>query len=127
MKPIAGILAAAAVLLALRYAASYGFKSMVTAASTNQAACLVMVGNTTREEKGFTYIVGSIRNDCERKVDHVTIDFKSRRSTDSNFGPSETSVFAYNNNLQPGETQPFKTAFSIGKNVIYRYDGMTAF
>jgi len=127
MGSIKGVLVGVIVLLALRYGATYGLKSMVSAASSNKATCLVMVGNTTREESGLTYIVGNIRNDCERRVDHVTIDFKLQRSTDSNLGSSEVSVFAYSNNLQPGETQPFKTAFPIGKNVIYRYGGMTAF
>jgi len=40
MKSIKGILVAAVALLAVRYAATYGLKSMVTAASTNRAACL---------------------------------------------------------------------------------------
>ena len=29
--------------------------------------------------------------------------------------------------VEPGKTQDFKSAFPIGKNIIYRYAGMTAF
>jgi hypothetical protein len=127
MKYLTGLLLAVAAFLVLRYAALYGIHSVVTSASTNKAACLEMVGNTTREEQGRTYIVGSIRNTCDRKVDHVTINFKVDRPADSNLGRSGGPIYAYSDDVLPGENRQFKTMFPIGKDIIYRYDGMTAF
>src|SRR5262249_13592969 len=105
-----------------------GFRSFVTSATADKAAsCLSMVGNTTREENGFTYIIGSIRNNCDRKIDHVTIAFKLERPSGSKFNLPDAPILAYANDVQAGETKNFKTTFSIGKNAIYRFDRMTAF
>jgi hypothetical protein len=126
MKSIKGLLLGLVAFVALRYAFLYGVRSLVTSASTDKA-CLVMEGNTTREEDRRTYIVGSIRNTCDRKLDHVTINFKLDRPADSNLGRSEVPVYAYVNDVQPGETRQFKTMFPVARNTIYRYDGMSAY
>ena len=126
MKSIKAILLGLVLFLGLRYAFLYGIQSIVTSASTNRATCLTMLGNTTRDENGASYIVGSIRSDCNRRVDHVTINFKLERS-DSSLSRSDVPVSIYSNDVAPGETRQFKSTFPIGKNAIYRYDGMTAY
>ena len=127
MKSIKGILLALIAFLALRYAFLYGVQSIVTSASTNQASCLSMLGNTTRDVDGQTYIVGSIRNDCSRRMDHIVIKFKIDRPADSNLGRSDVPISVYSNDVAPGETREFKSMFPIAKNTIFRYDGMTAY
>ena len=39
----------------------------------------------------------------------------------------EPSVYAYSKDVLAGETRQFKILYQIGKNSIYRFDGMTAF
>ena len=127
VKSIKGVLLGLIAFLAVRYAFLYGVQKAVTSASADRASCVIMVGNTTRDENGLTYIVGSIRNNCDHRVDHVTIGFKLDRPADSNLSRSDVPVYAYSTDVQPGETRQFKTTFPIGKNVIYRYDGMSAY
>lgn len=93
----------------------------------NAASCLTMLGNTTRETGGSTYIVGSIKNDCDRKIGQATIVFKADGSVDSNLGRREAILYAYERDLEPGETRQFKTMFPIQKNAAYRFDEITAF
>ena len=117
MKVMACILGLIAV-LALRSALHRGVQGVVTSATTDKAAiCLTMLGATTREENGFTYIVGSIRNNCNRKFDNVTTAFKLDRPPGSNtyLTTFEFKRFA----VSPGETRKFKTMFHIGRNSTY--------
>ena len=156
MKYIAFILGLLIALVAVRYALREGLRSLVTSVTTDKAAtCLVMLGNTTREEEKFTYIVGSIKNNCDQKFGQVTIAFKLDRSSGSTVGlpeainpygsrvqsgqtqkfkPSgstidlpEALVFAYSSDVKPGETRNFKTAMHISANSTYRFDGIKAF
>ena len=155
MKLIAIILGLVA-LVAARYALHTGFRSLVISATTDKAAtCLAMLGNTTREQEGLTYIVGSIKNNCDQKFGHVTVAFKIDRPSGSTVGlpeaidpygsrvqsgqtqkfkPSgstidlpEALVLAYSSDVKPGETRNFKTAMHISANSTYRFDGIKAF
>ena len=127
MRSFKGALPGVIAILALRYGLTYVFHSVQTSVSTNTASCLVMLGNTTRDEQASTYIVGNIRNNCDHKIGHVTISFQVDRPAGSSVGLSARPVFAYSSEMQPGETREFKTMFPVGRNATYRYDGMTAF
>ena len=155
MKFVAYILGLLIAFVAVRYAMREAFRSLVTSVTTDKAAtCLVMLGNTTREEEKFTYIVGSIKNNCDQKFGQVTIAFKLDRSSGSTlslpeainpygsrvqsgqtqkFKPGSTIdlpealVFAYSRDVKPFETRNFKTAMHVSANSTYRFDGIKAF
>jgi hypothetical protein len=129
-----GLAAGILVVFLLRFALNNQFKKVAAATSGGPATCLVMLGSTTREEAGATYITGSIRNDCARRVSNVTIAFKPEQSTDQKTGfpnapafASRAPVFAYTRDVDPGETRNFKSEFPVARNSLYQFDGMTAF
>jgi hypothetical protein len=39
----------------------------------------------------------------------------------------EAIFYAYESDVRPGETRNFKSLFQIGKNAVYRFDGITAY
>jgi hypothetical protein len=115
-------------LLALGYITRPLFRSFITSATSDHAAaCLEMLGNTTTEENGITYIVGTVRNNCERKFGYVTVTFKLDRQP----GPAENlpdaPVSAYSRDVGPGQTKEFKTVVPISKNSTYRFDAISAY
>src|SRR5262245_35310645 len=108
MKPIAAIAGLLAAYLVARYALRQGFESVVKSVTTDKAAtCLEMLGNTTRDEDRFTYIVGSIRNNCDQKIGDVTVSFKLDRSSGSSLGLPQTVTSPYGRRTQ-AQTQNFK-------------------
>jgi hypothetical protein len=114
-------------LFALRSFLHEGFRQGLTNATRDHTGeCLSLVGSTTREEKGFTYIVGSVRNRCEIKFTNVTVAFKLDRP-DSKVKLPDAPILAYARDLKPGETKSFKTDFSIDKKTTFRFDRITAF
>jgi hypothetical protein len=128
MKIIAGILGIVA-LLALRSAFQDGFQAVVTSAvSDKSATCLALLGSTTSLEDGATYIIGNIKNKCDRKFGDVTITFKLDRPSS---GPmahmSEGIAYAYARDVEPGETRRFKTAVTVSSNATFHFDKITAF
>jgi hypothetical protein len=86
-----------------------------------------MLSSTTREEDRSTHIVGSIKNNCDRKIGHVTVLFKVDGPVDSKFNHRDAILYAYEIDVEPGETRAFKIMFAIGKNDTYRFDGITAY
>ena len=53
------------------------FEGYVLGIATSKAPdCLEMLGSTTTEDSGSTYAIGSVRNNCDRKFDMVTVSFK---------------------------------------------------
>lgn len=114
-------------LLALRSVLHDGFRQAVASATKDRAAdCLTLVGSTTREEKGFTHIVGSVRNRCESRFSHVVVAFQLDRPASKVTLP-EAPILAYADDVRPGETRSFKTAYSIDKKATFRFDRITAF
>ena len=103
------------------------FQSFITSATSDKSACLEMLGNTTTEESGSTYIIGSIRNNCDRKFGSVTISFKLDRQHGPMENFSEASVSAYSRDLEPGQTKEFKSFSPVSKNTTYRFDSISAF
>jgi hypothetical protein len=151
MKLLWVVVLGVAALLGVRYAIQEGFRSMVTAATSDQAAaCLSLSGSTSAVENGNTDIVGTIRNDCNRKFSQVTVSFKLDRSSSGSaaadisatFHPGATPdrsprrpamelpeavVLAYTRDVQPGETRKFKSSTHIQKNAIFRFDRISGF
>jgi hypothetical protein len=147
---VAGVLCVTT-FLGIHYAVNEGVRRVATAAATDQAAaCLTMLGSTTTVDNGFTYIIGSIRNDCDRKFDNVTIAFKvdsgsaseltapmmssygsktsaPKMPTPSKMTMPDSPILAYAKNIKPGETQKFKSYSHIGKNATVRFDGIKGF
>ena len=104
------------------------FRSFITSATSDHAAaCLEMLGNTTTEENGITYIIGTVRNNCERKFGSVTVTFKLERQPGPMENFSEVPVSAYARDVGPGQTKQFKTAMPISKNSTYRFDAISAY
>ena len=60
-------------ILAIRYAIQKGFRSMVTAVTTDQAAaCLSLTGSTTTVEAGNTDAIGTFRDNRDPKFGQVS-------------------------------------------------------
>jgi hypothetical protein len=127
MKIPAAILALIAI-LAAGYVARGWFRSYIVSMTTDKApACLEVLGHTTSEEEGRTYIIGSIRNHCQRSFGHVTILFKLNRAPGASDGLPEGVAYAYGNDVKGGEVRKFKTALPVSRNAIYRFDGINAY
>ena len=123
-----GVLLAILAFLGLRWFLQHQYQTVITAAtSPGPSSCLTMLGNTTRDEDGRTYIVGAFRNDCGRRVSHVTLIFKAPGPVDSKFNSRDAFFQAYESDVQPGETRHFKTMFGVGKDTIYRFDRFAAY
>jgi hypothetical protein len=126
MKLLGG-LAGILIVLAVRSALTDKYEKVMTAVVTDRPAdCLKMVGSTTREENGRTFIVGTIRNTCERKIGNVTIAFQVDAADRTAFR-TNAPILAYARDVQPGETRTFKTPYAIGRNDTFRFDKITAF
>src|SRR4051794_34084427 len=127
MKVLIACVLGVAGLLALRSVLREEFQQFITKATKDHAAdCLSLAGSTTREEKGFTYIVGSVRNRCEIKFSNVTVAFKLDRA-DTKITLPDAPILAYAKDLKPGETREFKSAYHIDKKTTFRFDKITAF
>ncbi|HTS61765.1 MAG TPA: hypothetical protein VMH28_07055 [Candidatus Acidoferrales bacterium] len=127
MRIALGVLGLLAI-LAVRSLIQNQYENVMAGVATGDASkCLAMAGNTTSEEDGRTYIVGSVRNTCTREIRQVTIAFKLDRQRDAKADLPGAPVFAYVNDVKAGETRRFKTAFPVGKDAIYRFDGFNAF
>ena len=134
--------------LAIRYALREGVRSVLTSATTDHAAkCLVMHGYTTSFQDGSTFIVGSFKNNCDRKFSHVTVAFMLDRSGTSviqMWSPLRSGtapkrapqtaldlppvpIFAYSSDIQPGETRKFKSAFPISEDSTFRFDRISGY
>jgi hypothetical protein len=114
--------------VAIIYAARVGLRTLIGSASQGVSpTCLELVGKTTREDEGRTYIVGSVRNDCTRKYGSVTVVFKLDRRP----GPTESLpqgiAYAYIRDLVPGETRPFKSAFPVSRDTTFLFDAINAY
>jgi hypothetical protein len=81
MKLFGAVVLGVIVLLGVRYAIQEGFRSALTSITSDQAACLSLSGSTTAVENGNTDIIGTIKNDCDRKFSQVTVSFKLDRSS----------------------------------------------
>ena len=104
------------------------FRGFILSATSNKAAeCLEMLGNTTTEENGIAYIIGSVRNNCDRPFGSVTVTFKLDRQPGPTGDLPETTISAYSRNVEPGQTKEFKAVVPISKNATYRFDSISAF
>src|SRR6266849_2488906 len=126
MKASTGILGLIAIVV-LGYALNAWCRKYVSTRATGKApSCLAMLGNTTREEEGRSYIIGSIKNKCDYKFSQVTVLFKLDREPGPMESLPEGIAYAYSSDVEPGETREFKTALPISKNATYRFDGINA-
>src|SRR4051812_43091060 len=127
MKALITFVLAVAGLVALRSVLHQGFQQVITTATKDHAGdCLSLAGSTTREEQGFTYIVGSVRNRCDTKFSNVTVAFKLDRA-DTKITLPDAPILAYAKDLKPGETREIKSAYHIDKKTTFRFDKITAF
>ena len=120
------------ILIVLALAGMYYIQSQYRRVATaitqdNTVSCLVMAGNTLREEQSSSYIVGTIRNNCSRAFSNVTVVFKVEGPMDAKFNNHEGIYYAYERDVQPGERREFKTMFPVRKNGVYRFDRITAY
>ena len=123
----AGILTLAA-LLAIGYVTRTLFRDFILSATSDKAAaCLEMLGNTTTEENGTSYIVGSVRNNCDRRFGNVMVTFKLDRQPGPMENMSEYPISAYARDVEPGQTAQFKTVLPVSKDATYRFDAISAF
>ena len=104
------------------------FKQFILSATSDKAKeCLEMLGSTTTEESGSTYIIGDVRNNCERRFSSVTVSFKLDRQSGPSENFPETTIAAYSRDVGPGQTKQFKTVVPISKNSTYRFDAISAY
>ena len=105
-----------------------GCQAYLSSRATGKApACLALVGNTTREEEGLTYIVGSVKNSCDSEFSHVTVVFKLDRERGPTESLPEGIAYAYSRDVKPGETREFKTAMPVSKNSVYHFGEINAY
>lgn len=123
MRTIIGLI----VIFGIGYAIRSVFQHTITTVTTGSSLdCLAVVGSTTTEDEGRTYIVGSIQNNCDRSFGNVTVLFKVD-SGNGAFGSREGVAYAYGRNVKAGEVKQFKTAMPISKESTFRFDGVNAF
>ena len=116
------------VILVLGCALTGCFQNYVTSRASGKApGCLAMLGNTTSEENGLTFIIGSIKNNCDRRFSNVTVVFKLERERGPTENLPEAVAYAYSSDVEPGEIRQFKTALPISKNSIYHFDEINAY
>lgn len=128
MKVLAALVGVIAI-FAIRATLQDTYNTVATAvvAGNQAASCVAMLGNTMREdENGANYVVGSVRNDCDRRIGMVTVLFKIEGASSDSFGRG-ASAYAYVNGLKPHETREFKSAVPIGKNEFVHFDKINAF
>jgi len=103
------------------------FQTVMASATTDSSKCIAVTGITTTEDESRSWIIGNVRNDCERRFSQVTVNF----GADPVAGPTgdlpATPAYAYIRNVEAGETRSFKTAFPIASGVTYRLSGINAF
>jgi len=127
MKGPAGILALI-VVLAAGYTARTWFRDYVGAMTGSKGpTCLELAGNTTAEEEGRTYIIGSVRNNCTRGFGQVTINFKLDRTPGPGVDLPQAVIYAYARDVNAGETRRFKSYLPIPKKATYRFEGFNAY
>jgi hypothetical protein len=122
----AGILVLVSI-FALGYITRPLFRNFITSATSDKSACLELLGNTTTEENGVAFIIGSIRNNCDRKFSNVTISFKLDSTPRPMDSLPEAGAYAYSRDVQPGQIAQFKSALPVSKNSTYRFDGISAY
>jgi hypothetical protein len=128
MRVITGILVVIGIIAVVRITSGWFLGHLVSAATASNApGCLEVLGNTTSEEEGRTYIVGSIRNSCDRDYGNVTLSFRVDRSSGPLGDMAEAVAYAYSRNVKARSTREFKTAVTISKNATYRFDGVNAY
>jgi hypothetical protein len=77
------------------------FRDRLTSTVTaNAADCVSMLGNTTNELDGVTYIVGTIRNTCDHPIGSVTVIFKLEQGYGSKSPWHEGFAQAYERDVQ---------------------------
>lgn len=104
------------------------FGDIILAVASNKApACLEMLGSTTTEENGVTYIIGSVRNSCDRKFGRVTVSFKVDHQRVATGELPEFTVPAYSRNIEPGQIKEFRTSAPVSKDASYRFDSISAY
>ena len=86
-----------------------------------------MLGSTTTEENGSTYIIGSVRNSCDQKFRRVTVSFKIDHQRVATGELPEYTASAYSRNVEPGQIKEFKTSTPVSKNASYRFDAISAY
>ena len=127
MKPLPAVLGLIAI-LALGYVSTRWFRNrLVSMTASNPSRCIEVLGSTTSEVDGRTYIVGSIKNNCQRSFGHVTIFFKLERTTGPIDGLPAGVAYASDRDVKPGETRDFKSTLPISKDSLFRVDGINAF
>lgn len=124
MKGLLGLVA----ILVAAYAVRTGFRHFMGSVGTDKAStCVEVLNNTTTEAEGATYIIGSIRNNCDASIGHVTIVFKLERASGPMEDLPETSAQAYARDIKAGEIREFKTALPVPRDSSYRFDSVHAF
>ena len=128
MKFVVAILALL-VVLGVRQAITDSYaETMATVAKGGPASCLEVRGSTTLEDEGRTYVIGNVRNNCERSVGQVTVVFSLNAPSGAMDARGSTgTVYAYVRDLKVGETRRFKSMFPIPKDRTYHFEKITAF
>lgn len=110
------------------YAARGLFRNyLISMTSAKAPGCVELLDRTTRDEEGLTFIIGSIQNNCDRKVSNVTVVFKLDRTPGLGESLPEGIVYAYIRDVKPGEIRPFKSALPISRTSTFRFDRISAY
>jgi hypothetical protein len=106
------------------YTARAWFGSHVVSMITSKGPdCLEVLGSTTAEEEGSTFIVGSFKNNCDQGFGSVTILFSLDRTPGPLGDLPEGVAYAYSRDIKAGEIRDFKTALPVSRNATYALTG----
>jgi hypothetical protein len=124
MRNILGLI----VVLAIGYYIRGVVWNRVTSSITaNNSDCLAVLGSTTTDVDGGTYIVGSVQNNCDRSFGNVTVTFKLDRTPGAFESFSGGGAYAYVRDVKAGESKAFKSALPVSKDATFRFDAINAF
>jgi len=90
-------------------------------------SCLELLSNTTTEEEGHTYIIGTIKNNCDRTFSHVTVLFKLDHGAVPGAFETDAPVYAYGSDVKSGDIRQVKSFNPISSSATYRFDSINAY
>jgi hypothetical protein len=87
----------------------------------------VTTDHATTEEEGHTYIIGTIKNNCDRTFSHVTVLFKLDHGALPGAFETDAPVYAYGSDVKSGDIRQVKSFNPISSSATYRFDSINAY
>jgi hypothetical protein len=119
MKAVLGL---AAIVIACRLGFTMFMKQVIS--GTTSPTCIELTGSSTREVDSITTIVGTVRNNCDRRYGYVQVIFLLDRKAGDLGEPYPVS--ASGRDLEAGATMQIQT-LPVSRDTGYRVGEITAY